>query len=111
MEKDSLIKNHKLSTLQSIYHQLPEFRDIQANKRSKRAPPLSPEPTAPSFSPSQSLPSPPPYSLFVRKDASISTATTPGEQVMSEIERVIEKEKTETEEVIPDDPFYNILKG
>ena len=33
MEKESLLKSHRLSTLQYIYHQMPEFRDIKTNKR------------------------------------------------------------------------------
>ena len=49
--------------------------------------------------------------MFVRKDASTGTAATPGEQVMYEIERVIEKEKTETEEVISDDPLLKYFEG
>ena len=40
--------------------------------------------------------------MFARKDASTSTAATPGEQVMSKIERTIEKEKEESEKVISD---------
>ena len=49
--------------------------------------------------------------MFARKDASTGTAATPEEQVMSEIERVIEKEKTETKEVIPDDPLLQYFEG
>ena len=75
------------------------------------APPLSPEPTAPLLSPTENLPPPPPYSLFARKDVFTGTDATPGEQVMSEIERVIEKEKTETEEVIPDNPLLQYFEG
>ena len=35
MEKEVLLKNHRLSTLQSIFYQMPEFRDIETNKRCK----------------------------------------------------------------------------
>ena len=84
---------------------------INLNFLQPTAPPLSPEPTAPLPSPTENLPPPPPYSLFTRKDASTGTAATPGEQVMSEIERVIEKEKTEAEEVIPDDPLLHYFQG
>ena len=45
------------------------------------------------------------------KNASANTAATPGEQVMSEIERAIEKEKEGTKEVIPDDPLLEYLRG
>ena len=71
------------------------------------APPLSPvQPTAPPLpQENNQLPPPPPYNLFSRKDASTETSVAPGEQVMSETEQVIEKEKTEREEVIPDDPL------
>ena len=54
---------------------------------------------------------PPPYSLFIKKDASTGTSATPGEQVMSEIERVIEKEKEGSEVVVPDDPLFEYFKG
>ena len=33
MEKEALLKNHRFSTLQFIYHQMPEFRDLEMNKR------------------------------------------------------------------------------
>ena len=52
----------------------------------------------------------PPYSLFIKKDASTGTSATPGEQVMSEIERVIEKEKEENEVDVPDDPLLEYFK-
>ena len=32
MEKEALLKNHRLSTLQFIYYQMPEFRDLEMNK-------------------------------------------------------------------------------
>ena len=35
MEKKALLKNHRLSTLQSIFYQMPEFRDMETNKRCK----------------------------------------------------------------------------
>ena len=47
----------------------------------------------------------------MRKDVSAGTDATPGEHVMSEIERVIEKEKTETEEVILDNPLLQYFEG
>ena len=84
---------------------------INLNFLQPTAPPLPYEPTAPPLSPVENLPPPPPYSLFARKDASTGTEATPGEQVMSEIERAIEKEKTETEEVIPDDPHLQYFEG
>ena len=52
----------------------------------------------------------PPYSLFIKKDASTGTSATPGEQVMSEIERVIEKEKEENEVDVPDNPLLEYFK-
>ena len=33
MEKEALLKNHRLSTLQFIYHQMLEFRHLETNKR------------------------------------------------------------------------------
>ena len=76
------------------------------------APPLSPLPNninfeprlEPSPSPLPNEPAPPPYHLFARKDAATGPIT-PGENIMSEIEWVIVKEKKESEEVIPDDPL------
>ena len=85
--------------------------DDNDNNNNGLGPPPSPpnldflRPTAPSLSPPIfSVPTappldknvvptapPPPYSLFIKKDASTGTSATPGEQVMSEIERVIEK--------------------
>ena len=49
--------------------------------------------------------------MFARKNASARTAATAGGQVMSEIEGAIEKEKKETEEVIPDDPLSEYFIG
>ena len=64
------------------------------------APALSPPPNnvnfeakvEPSVPPLPNKPAPPPYHLFARKDVA-TEPITPGEQVMSETERVIEKEK------------------
>ena len=77
------------------------------------APPLSPPPppVEPSAPPLEKLHPPPPYYHFAKKDVSTGTAATPDEQVMSEIERVIEKEKTEREEVIPGDPLLQYFEG
>ena len=61
------------------------------------------EPSAPPL-PRATEPLPPPYHLFAKKDVATGPIT-PGEQVMSERERVIEKEKKEREEVIPNDPL------
>ena len=33
LEKEPLLKNHRLSTLQFIYYQMPKFRDLKTNKR------------------------------------------------------------------------------
>ena len=33
MEKEAVLKNHRLSILQSIYDQMPQFRDLHTNKR------------------------------------------------------------------------------
>ena len=33
MGKEAPLKNHILSNLQSIFHQMPEFRDTETNKR------------------------------------------------------------------------------
>ena len=33
LEKEALLNNHRLSTLQFIYHKMPEFRDLKPNKR------------------------------------------------------------------------------
>ena len=33
MEKKELLKNHRLSTLQSVYLQWPEFRNLNSDKR------------------------------------------------------------------------------
>ena len=60
------------------------------------------EPSAPPLLRATELPQPP-YHLFAKKDVATGPII-PGEQVMSEIERVIEKEKNKREEVIPDDP-------
>ena len=35
LEKEALLKNHSLSTLQFIYHQMSEFRDLETKKRCK----------------------------------------------------------------------------
>ena len=78
----------------------------------KTAPPQSPPPNnknfepraEPSAPPLPNEPAPPPYHFFAKKDAA-TNPITPGEQVMSKIKRVIEKEKKEREEVIPDDPL------
>ena len=32
MEKEAVLKNHRLSTLQSIYDQMPQFPDLHTNK-------------------------------------------------------------------------------
>ena len=34
MEKDALLKNYRLSTLQNIYLQWPEIRNLNSDKRS-----------------------------------------------------------------------------
>ena len=83
------------------------------------APPLSPPilspqrlvPTAPPIDENTDPTVPPPYSLFTKKDDSTGTSVTPGEQVMSEIECVIEKEKEENKVVVPDDPLLEYFKG
>ena len=33
LEKQALLKNHRLSTLQTIYDQMPQFRNLHTNKR------------------------------------------------------------------------------
>ena len=33
LEKEALVKNHRLSTLQSIHDQMPQFRDLETNAR------------------------------------------------------------------------------
>ena len=33
LEKEAILKNHRLSTLQTIYDQMPQFRNIHSNKR------------------------------------------------------------------------------
>ena len=32
LEKKAILKNHRLSTLQSIYDQIPQFRDLETNE-------------------------------------------------------------------------------
>ena len=33
LEKEAKLKNHRLLTLQTIYDQIPQFRDLESNKR------------------------------------------------------------------------------
>ena len=33
MEKEAVLKKHRLCTLQTIYDQMPQFRDLNTNKR------------------------------------------------------------------------------
>ena len=33
LEKEAILKNHRLCTLQTIYDQMPQFRDLHNNKR------------------------------------------------------------------------------
>ena len=33
MEKEAILKNHRLLTFQNIYDQMPSFRDLDTNKR------------------------------------------------------------------------------
>ena len=72
---------------------------------------LSPQRLIPTAPPLENVAPPPPFSLFIKKDASTGTLATPGEQIISEIERVIEKEKEESAEVDPDDPLSEYFKG
>ena len=34
-KKKTVLKNHNVSTLQQIFYQMPEFRDMKTNKRCK----------------------------------------------------------------------------
>ena len=33
LEKEAILKNHRILTLETIYDQMPQFRDLESNKR------------------------------------------------------------------------------